>query len=225
MVTEKKGLKKREKILLFIMIIVALFAGMVMLVIIPLYEQLEDQREEYGKLQVEKAHIDAMLASEQNVRDGRNQAVERHKLDSSRFLDDSHSSEIGRMLTILCERHGLLPVDQRLEDPKDFSVDENNTSGNTARDTVFVIMSATMNLAGNYSDVMRLLDEVEGIDYIRVSGLSYSWSVNPDVNPLDKINIVFEVTMIKDVDFSKVENPEQQGTEEDDENWHGLDLS
>jgi len=224
MVEEKKSLGKREKILLFIMIVVGLFALMVVYVIIPLYNQLGDLQQEHGTLQLEKSRIDAMLATEQNIRDNRTQAIEKHMLDSSRFLNESHASEIGRMLTLLCRNHGLIPVNQRLEDPVDFVIEENNGSGNSGGDTVFLITSATMTLEGIYTNLINLLDTIKETDYLRVSSLNYTWARDSVSFDLDRITIGFEVTMIKNVDYSKAEIDEGSQDDQDDDNWHGLDM-
>ena len=85
-------------------------------------------------------------------------------------------------------------------------------------------MSVEMTLNGEYQNLLSLLDTVEGIDYLRISKLSYVWSVNLESTELDRMSIGFEVTMIKNVDFSKVEAETEQG-EDEDELWHGLDLS
>jgi len=215
MVEEKKSLGKREKILLFIMIVVGLFALMVVYVIIPLYNQLGDLQQEHGTLQLEKSRIDSMLATEQNIRDNRTQAIEKHMLDSSRFLNESHASEIGRMLTVLCRNHGLTPVNQRLDDPVDFVID-----GTTGDDTVFLITTATMTLNGDYFSLLRLLDTVEDTDYLRINSLTYVWTNDPE----DRISIGFDVTMIKNVDYTKAEIAEESQEDPDDDNWHGLDI-
>jgi len=222
MQTEKKGLAKREKVMLFIMVVVGLFALMVMYVIIPLYNQLGDLQTEYSTLQAEKTRIDTMIAAENGIRDGRNQAVERHKTESIKYPDESHASEIGRMLTVLCETHGLIPVSQTLSDPKDFNVDGNAKPAAGDPEPVFVVMSAAMVLNGSYQNLMRLMDTVEEMDHIRISSFAYTWNVTATALNSDRIRIGFEVTMIKDVDFSKVEAEIQEA--QNDDNWHGLDL-
>jgi len=219
--TEKKGLTKREKVLLLVLIFMATFALMVVYVIIPLYNHLEDLRTEHNLLQIEQTRVEALIANENNLRDGRNQAVDQHKSDSARFLDESHASEIGRMLTVLCETHGLNPLSQVLNDPKDFKIDEDDDSD---RDTVFTILTANMVLDGNYQDLLRLLDTVEEIDYLRISNMAYIWDIRNEFTGLDRITINFEVTMVKDVDFSKIDSEAQQGDDEEDL-WLGLDVS
>jgi len=74
-----------------------------------------------------------------------------------------------------------------------------------------------MSLNGNYHDLMRLLDTVESTDYLRISELSYIWVNKDELVTMDRISISFEVTMIKDVDFSKTDAEAQQGSDETDE--------
>ena len=217
MQTEKKNLGKRERILLFLLILVALLAVMIMWVIIPLYDQLQEKQAEHSSLLLEKSRIDTILAAEDSIREERNNVVGRHDSGSARYLHESHSSEIGRMLTMLCQQHGLIPVDQKLEDPVDFVIpddDESNGSNEEEKDTVFLITSATMSLNGQYADLMRLLNAVEDIYYIRISKLSYTRSDNPETMVLDKVTVGFEVTMIKDIDYSRDAKDEDESDEE-----------
>ncbi|MCL2820901.1 MAG: type II secretion system protein M [Oscillospiraceae bacterium] len=201
MVAERKGFSTREKIMMFILIVVAIFAIMVIYVIIPLFNQLEEKRTELGRAQSEKARVDAILATENTIREGRDEAVARHGLESARFLDESHASEVGRMLTQLCQRSGLEPVDLSLTDPVDFSIpnDEEGAPANEDSKTVFLITSASMTVTGDYTSFKKLLDEVEKTDYLRISQISYVFGVASDDSVvMDRIAIGFEVTMLKD---------------------------
>ncbi|MCL2663355.1 MAG: type II secretion system protein M [Oscillospiraceae bacterium] len=200
MVTEKKGFSKREKIMLFVLIVVAILTVLIMYVIIPMFNHLQDRQERHGLLQTDKAWVDSILATAGNIRDGRNDAVARHELESARFLDEAHSSEVGRMLTQLCQRYGLLPVNLVMTDPLDFFVpQEDGATVDEDFKTVFLVSSATMTVGGTYGDLKNLLDAVDEIDYIRITSLAYIWEANTgDAAHPDRITIGFDVTMLKD---------------------------
>jgi len=204
MVTEKKGLTKREKVMLLLLLVVGLFAIMVMYVIIPLYNSLEEKRAELINLQLEQSRVQAVMASEGNIGNNRNDVVNRFEFESNRYLPDSHSSEIGRMLNQLCQRYDLRWVDQVINDPKPFVM---QNSENSAEDSIFLITSATMTTTGDFQRLKALLDAVEKIDYIRISSVSYVWNDDIEMPISDRIKIGFEVTMLKDeskaYDFSQ----------------------
>ena len=201
----KKGLSKREKILLSIVLVFGIFAIMVMFVIIPLYNDLSDKTTLYNELTVQKIQIETKLSTEAATRENHTVVLARHKTNSERFLNTSLSNEIGRMLTTLCDEHGLSPVSQQLSNPKDFtkilssSGSRPSADDKNGKETVFLMVTATMTVKGDYEDLKSLLDTVEQIEYIRVSRVSLGRdTANPEL-VLNKITVTFEVTMLKDV--------------------------
>jgi hypothetical protein len=200
MTTEKKGFTKREKVMLFVLIILAILTVMIVYVIIPMFNHLQDRQERHSLLQTDKAWVESLLATEGNIRGGRDDAVARHELESSRFLEEAHSSEIGRMLTQLCQRYGLLPVNLVMRDPLDFFTPlEEGAPVDPDRKTVFLVSSATMTVGGDYDNLKNLLDAVDDIDYIRITSLAYIWSDHiGGLEATDRITIGFDVTMLKD---------------------------
>ena len=216
MQTEKKGLSKREKALLIIMLVFGSFALMVMFVVLPLYNQLNDKNTEYGYLETEKIQIDVKLAAEAVARDNYTNVYNTLKSNSERFLNPSLSNEIGRMLTSLCENHGLQPISQQLSAPKDFvpagaagsgnspgnisgNSSGNSSGNNSGEGSVFLIVSASMAVKGTYDELKSLLDAVEEIEYFRVTRVSFSRNTADTELPMDRISLYFEVTMLKDI--------------------------
>ena len=195
MQTEKKNLNKREKRMLMLLVVVAIFAGMVLYVITPLYNQLNDKKTEYNDITLAKMRMEASVAAERNIRENRDLALGEHAENSARFLSESLSNEIGRMLTALCARHGLQPIDQNLSAPGDFSVD-----GSSGDDAAFLVVSAAMTVSGDYARLKSLLDDVAGIDYLRVKSVSFSWSEGLASETI-RVSLNFEVSMLKNLEF------------------------
>ena len=200
MQTEKKGLTKREKIMVLLLIIIGSLALMVAFVILPLYNQLNDKNDEYGALELEKSQIEVKLATETVARVNHTSLLMKLNRSSERFLNPSLSNEIGRMLTGLCETYGLQPVSQQLSAPKDFTTVEIKPGAEkTESDSVFLIVSAAMTVKGSYEDLKNLLDAVERIEYFRISRVSFSANAAVPEAGFDRISLFFEVTMLKDV--------------------------
>ena len=197
MQTDKKGLSKREKRLLMVMVVFGLFAVMVIYVIIPFYNELEDKSALYMDLEYEKIQIEMALAGEQRIANTHKDAFDEYNRASRRFLSESLSNEVGRMLTALCEDHELQPLSLNLSAPRI------HTTGMEAvndPDSVFLITSAIMTVRGEYDDIKGLLDTVGKSEYIKVGRLSFGWQTTGEFTYLDVITINFEVTMLEDLD-------------------------
>ena len=185
MQTEKKGITKREKVLLIFMVVMGYTALMVIYVILPLNDNVHDRREDYQEAVIERMFTELLLAAEPNYR-------ERHRISgltfediSSRFLNESHHSDIGRMLTQMIIDHGLMPSDL-------WVLSEIQPEHGSA----FLAVSVSTTFHGTYHNLKSLLDTVEEIEYLRVTHLSFNTSYY-DV-PWQNISISFEVAMIRD---------------------------
>jgi hypothetical protein len=183
MQTEKKGFTKREKVLLILMAVIGFTALMVVYVILPFNNRLMDETERFHTLDMEKMQLQYLLSAEPGIRESHSVNIRNFDEARARFLNESHISEIGRMLTLLCAEHNLSYLDQRLSPP----------TIPTEWDA-FMVMSVTMTLSGTYSDLMRLLDTIETIEYLRVTRLSFNMD---DEGELNRISIGFEVIMMQ----------------------------
>jgi len=200
MQTEKKGLSKREKVLIMVMVVFGVTALMIVFVIIPLYNQYNDKTSEYGALQDEKIIIDSKLATEAAIKDEHASIIMRHRADSIRYLNTSLSNEIGRMLTSLCESRGLQPISQQLSVPREFTkVERRPGEQATENGSAFLVVTAVMAVNGEYKDLKNLLDAVEDTEYLRISRVSFSKNMQSLESSLDRISVTFEVTMLKEV--------------------------
>jgi len=197
MQTEKKSLSLREKLLLLLLAAVMLFAIMVLCVILPLYNRLSDQAMKYNALEFEKSQIDRLLASETIIKSNNSTAIDNFFELSGGFLYESQNHDIGRMLTRLCEDHGLRPVEQSISTARVFSMDGEVIDASEDEDAIILIVSATMTVEGRYYGVKDLLDAIEDIDYIRVSRVTFNVDEESDAMELDRIVLDFEVAMLR----------------------------
>ena len=182
----QKGLTNREKKLLIFLAVFAFTAAMVMLVIMPLNNRLFDERATLGDLRVEKMRIDTLLARDASIRQNNQAAIQAYQDVNQRLLSESHISEIGRMLTRICQEHSLMPIDQRLTEPVRFGEGD-----------ALLIVSATMTVGGTYGDLKRLLNTVGDTEYLRVNGVSFSIAQDEQSEQL-RISLGFEVIMIRE---------------------------
>jgi len=199
MQADKKNLSKREKRLVMLLAVVGLFAVMVMYVIIPLFNKLEDKINLHDTMTIEKGRIEASIATEVSIRDALDTAASEHGKLMANYISESHMSDIGRMLTGLCENHRLSPIDQKLSSPKPlFPGDKADDDGDAEASSAFLAVTAAMTVSGGYRELKSLLDTVEKTDYIRVVRVSFGRS-DPVTSEFDRIMIYFEVKMLKDI--------------------------
>jgi len=179
---EKKSISKREKVLLVFLAFLSLTVGGVVYLILPMYQNLEDARDELTRLENEQIHQTMLLASEAGIRAANEAAHASFYEVTEYFLLETHAGEIGRMMIALANRHNLTSLDQRLFEPV--------ISGD------IVTVEVTMSLQGSYADLQRLLDAVENTAYLRISRLAFNISSD---NPswLNNISINIEVAMIR----------------------------
>ncbi|MCL2198584.1 MAG: type II secretion system protein M [Defluviitaleaceae bacterium] len=182
---DKKGFTKREKLLLILVAVVGITAIMVMYVIIPFYNRLEDSREAYNALSMERMQVEMIKATEASLLAGYQAAVLEYYELREVFLSEAHLSGIGLLLTRLTLEHNMHPVDQRLSNPV--------TS--PGRDMLMVV-TASMTLRGSYEDLKTLLDTVEETEYLRISHVAFSFGADGEIS---NVRVSFEVTMIRDV--------------------------
>lgn len=120
-------LSKREKALLYLLILVALVAGMVMLVISPAMDRAEelDQRtiDAQATLEQMETTIGQMGVYRAGIRDARTQIA----AESELYLPGMTDSELDRYVTTLVQRHGL-----RSEELAINAVDDTKNTGQAA---------------------------------------------------------------------------------------------
>jgi hypothetical protein len=195
MQTEKKGLTNREKRLLLLMLVVGFSAGMIVYVIIPFFNRWQDETALYDELSMRRHQIESLFASAPYVRSNHTAALEQYDEARERFLNESHISEIARMLTRIILDHNLSPIDLRMS-PATLLTEWD----------AFTIMPVTMTISGGYEDLKRLLDTVFLTEYLRITRLSFGFvgagateDGERQERGIDRISVVFEVIMMRDV--------------------------
>jgi len=105
-----------------------------------------------------------------------------------RYLNESHISEIGRMMTLLAQDHGFLVFNQQL--PATPTIPQEWDA--------FMVMPVSMSVSGTYDNLLRLLDTVEHREYIRVTRVSFTLSEDDAGAPnMGQVLLNFEVIMMQ----------------------------
>ncbi|MCL2079531.1 MAG: hypothetical protein FWH17_06765 [Oscillospiraceae bacterium] len=203
MKNEKKVFTKREKTLLFGLMCIGILTIMLQFVLVPLYNWMSDSTEEYNALAVEKSQMELALATETDIRARHAEAVSYYDDIHIIYSSESLSSDIGLMLTKLVESHDLLPISQTIQNPVNLTVPDADGEESTG-DPIFNTVSVTMVVLGDYDAHKSLLDEVEDIEYIRISSVGFSFAEDDSGRHVSgRTTIRFEVLMLIEdlVDF------------------------
>jgi hypothetical protein len=194
MQTNTKGLSTREKKMLLFLAVFGTTALMVVFVIMPYFNRLQDERDALNALEMEQMRINILLASEQTLINNFDDAFEHYSETTQALITESHISEIGRMLTRICQEHGLMPIEQRLSNPVVFTDSDARDDDGGVLSTV----SVSMSVRGSYNDLKRLLNTIEQTEYLRISRVSFSIGDDRDVT--ERIALNFEVVMLRELE-------------------------
>jgi len=184
----KQGLSKREKILLFSLGTIVVFYIVTQFTLLPLISDVLDGRREIDFLRNEKATVEANLANISIVRSENDNAIEQFNEIKQDFPLLVPNEEIHTILTNLCRINNLSPDGLKIAPPT-----YSDSDGDAK--PVFVYINATMNLSGSFSNLLRLINEVDGIQYIHISSLNYTTIQAGDPSYINII-ITFELTFI-----------------------------
>jgi hypothetical protein len=194
----KHGLSKREKTLLFCVGLIALVYISFQFGIYPLYTRYIAGQDEQARLADEITFFEINLTNELAIRGGNRAAHEEFEALKQAFPPRMPNEAIDSILTGMCLRNGLSPTMLRITevDAPQESPAPNSSGEQEAAVPIFVIVTANMNLAGEYSALVDLLDEVESIEHIRLTQVSYSEPSRIVSQGSANISLVFELTML-----------------------------
>jgi len=208
---EKMGLSKREKRLIYVAVCFGMLVIMVVLVILPLNYQLINSNSEHDELATKYSQIQVALATEERIRAGYDNALALFEHMRMTYESETLSSDIGRMLTQKVKEHNLTPISQTISHPEDFIIPDDDEDEKEDDEAVFSTMSVSMAVSGDYHNVKRLVDTIGNNNYIRISNASITFIEN-DFGGVstDKINIRFEIIMLKTSEDEEEEEIEDE---------------
>jgi hypothetical protein len=192
----KQGLSKREKVLIFCVGLLALIYLCIQFGIYPLYERVNDGHEELHQLMDDRFAFETNLALEASLRQGNDEARTLFLAIRQGFPPLMPNEEIDNTLTRLCQSMQLRPTMLRISAPVLTAGQADAGENDTYAAPIFAKVTATMNVAGDYSALVRLLDAVESINHIRLTQVSFSGSTQHGISDTANISLVFEVTLL-----------------------------
>jgi len=199
----KTGLSKREKIMLFVLGMIALVALSIQFVIIPLANSYSDAVEERERLRGEKALHELEVANLPALRNQNSQAHGRFESITSGYPELVPNELIdSRWLTPLSSKYSMNIMSLRFarrDPPRLTTVIETDSEGNTVETTVpaqvFTKINASMNVTGNYYSLLNLINEMHTTEFMRLTSVNYSRSFINEIIEHSTISLSFEITL------------------------------
>ncbi|MGL4789807.1 MAG: hypothetical protein ACRCW1_00240, partial [Anaerotignaceae bacterium] len=116
----------------------------------------------------------------------------------NRYPQEMPNEEVDKLLTGICLENRLYPTMLGISDIK-----RTQFSGETedvallANAPHFAVITVAMNVNGDYESLKSLINHVERIEYIRISGLTYAKNQSQQGTE-EKFSLKFEVTLLND---------------------------
>jgi len=212
----KPGLSKREKVLLFTVGLVAILYFSIQFAILPLATRYTDGINERNQLTAEKEAHQLEAATLPSLRERNAEAHTNFEELTSGYPKQMPNEEIDSILTTMCTGYSLSPNSLRfapreapppppppptqpdtvryqddVPEPEEPVVEAEPTP-------IFTKATAFMNVTGGYHSLLRLIDEVNRIEYIRLTNVGYQENSQAELAENSTISLTFEVTMLYD---------------------------
>ena len=185
----KQGMSKREKILIFSLGVIVVFYLSIQFAILPLMSAALDNNREINYLRDEKALVEYNAANSELIRIDNSIAIQQFNEIKQEYPLLVPNEEIHTILTNLCRINNLSPDGLRITPPKSNDTDDDGQD-------IFTVVNASMNLTGSFNNLLKLIEEVNKIQYIHIGSLSYAANRTEGTWNDDSIVISFEMTFI-----------------------------
>jgi len=191
----KKGLTKREKILLFSAGLVALFYLVFQFGFLPMYSRYTEAQVERERLAEEKAKVEANIIHKPSIVDANKDARDRYDAIKRDFPILAEDEEIDAVLTNLCVSNSLIPTSLNIDRSDAVAPQKTQNEEQDAEQPLFTVITVKMNVTGSIPSLIGLLDDLEQLPYIRLANVSYSEG-RGDETDKGSIQLTFELTYI-----------------------------
>ena len=188
----KQELSKREKILIYSTALLVLFYLAIQFAILPLLSRYTEGVQERDRLAAERITIQFDIANKPITIENHRVAIEQLDAIKREYPLLVYNEEIDTILNGLCTANGLTITSLRFNDPTSIYAD----TADGGRTPVLTIVTVALSVDGTFGSLMRLIDEVDGIQYMRIVNMSYSETRGVDNNILGSIVLTFELMFV-----------------------------
>lgn len=197
-----QGLSKREKVLLFAAGLLVVLYLSIQFAILPLMTRHMNAVQERNNLRTEQARVDDDIRNSAAIESAHSDAVKKFDDIKKEYPLLVPNEEVVTILTNLCITNGLSPTRLNITSPPyptapAASGSEGDTADATTAtpESLFTIITATVNATGSYESLTKLLDEVDTKQYIRITTMSYSVNRQRDPTEPTTTSVTFNLEL------------------------------
>lgn len=201
------NLSNREKNLIFALsLIVIIFLG-VQFLFLPQFNSHNMKKTEYADLMTRKTEVEMRIASEPATRQNYDTSKQEYEQIKTRYPVKMDNEAVDNLVTGVTMRNQLAPLQLEIKDATQLELDkispetkDTQASSEDKQMSVFYIGTATISLDGTYESLKWLINEVAGIDNLRISRVSIQGAINTGTVTIgtQKITIAFQVSMLEE---------------------------
>jgi len=189
------SLSKREKILLFGAGLLVILYLAIQFAILPLMRNYVEGIEERNHLRLLQRKVDEDIRDKSTIENTHKDAEQRFDRIKQEYPLLVPNEEVVTTLNLLCITNGLSPTRLNITTPP-YPTASDDSEG-TEETSLFTIITATVNVTGTYLALVQLLDEVDSLQYIRITNMSYSLIRDTEsIVPTASITLNFELTYV-----------------------------
>ena len=196
----KQGLSKREKILLGSLVLIGMVYLSIQFLILPLVARYMDDVQERNNLAAEVARVEENFRNQTTLERDNAEAGQRFEAIKQEYPLLIPNEEIDTFLTNLCFKNYLRPTRLSIAMPTEptplATEEDGEVDTQEAVERLFTVISATMELTGTYHSLARMIDEIDDMQHVRITNLSYTASQSEENPDIGRISINFELTYV-----------------------------
>jgi len=192
----KLAVTKREKIMLIIVVLIAVIYLAIQFVIIPLSTRYREDLVEQGRLQDEIDVHKIEAATIPGLRERNAEALEKFNNLISGYPVIVDNEELDFMLTSLSNNNNLRPTSLRIT-PRPARPPPAEVEDGARVLPELEKATVQMSVVGTYRSLMNLLDDVSGIQHMRLTNVSYAENIQ--LPEQSRITATYEITFLSDL--------------------------
>ena len=189
-----QNLSKREKILLFAAALLVIFYLAFQFAILPLFNRYMDDLDERNNLSIERMMVEHSISRKAEIRQSHTTAQEQFDRIKQEYPLLIPNEEIDPVLTNLCLSNDLIPSTLRFIGS--VGIPEAKGTAGGEHDYLLTLVNVSMNVTGSYRSLLGLLEDVDSMQYIRITSLSYAAVRQAGAAEDSRIAITFELTYV-----------------------------
>lgn len=175
-------LTKREKVLLYVLLCIVIFAGGLFWMLMPALERHNSLKADYDTAQLELQSAKASIVDYGNLDKQLKETSEELKNIKNKFYEEMNKEDVDNLITSMTIEHGLTPVSLSIADADnedimsytEYQLQQKKGSASKSKDGELKVYNVNLSVSGSIADIQILVDDVKTTKSLKVSGITYT---------------------------------------------------